>query len=613
MTTVYSYLTVTLGREAGTHYLLNPEKETKIGRGTECTIQLNDPICSRVHCVVRNIGGRWIAADAESRNGTYVNDRKIDEASLAEGHYLKVGSTEFQFHQSRLRPTLPGDPDAGITQSIVRHIQMGSADLDPSMLGTVHTVEQTQDLLLLHQLAVKLLATSDVQLVTRTSLELLQGRTKASVVGFLSVSDDKHLRSNIVLPEYAEQQVRLSEELTRLVCEEGHAVWIANHQSDEKEKAPAHFADAQCVPLVRDGRVLGAFHLYLDHGRFRQSHFDFAVSVANIAAAALARSLHEETLAVDVKRLQQSSAVFDELLGESPPMRHLKEQIARIAAAPGCVLIRGESGSGKELVARAIHKLSTRAMRPMLSVNCAAIPADLIESQLFGHKAGSFTGADRDHAGFFQQADLGTLFLDEIGELTAGGQSKLLRILEGHPFLPVGATKEVQVDVRVIAATNRDLAALAREKKFREDLYYRLNVFELYIPPLRERGGDVDLLIRHFLDHFRSLHGRPGLDLADDARQRLLGYNWPGNVRQLRNTIDSAVVLAAGPKITVADLPLHDVGGDELESLEIEAWERRLILEALKRTGGNVPEAAKLLGLGRATLYRKFEQYGIER
>ena len=618
MSLLYTYLTVTLGREVGTHYLLDPEEEIRIGRGNECTIQLNDPLCSRVHVILRYVGDRWVAQDMESRNGTFVNDRKIDEAALGEGNYLKVGTTEFQFHQSRLRPTLPGDPDAGITQSIVRRIQMGSSEFDPAVLGAVHTVEQTQDLLLLHQLSMKLLATSDAQTVIKMSLELLHGRTKASVVGFLSVGDDKRLKTKTVLPEFAEREVRLSEELTRLVCEEGHAVWIANHQTTPAEKAAvekseSHFADAQCVPLVRDRRVLGAFHLYLAAGRFRQSHFDFAVSVANIAAAALARALHEEKLTVDVQRLQRSSAGFDELIGESPPMLQLKEQIARVAGAGGCVLIRGESGSGKELVARAVHKLSTRALRPMLSVNCAAIPADVMESQLFGHVTGSFTGADRDHEGFFRQADMGTLFLDEIGELTQAGQSKLLRILEGHPFLPVGASKEVTVDVRVIAATNRDLAVLVREKRFREDLYYRLNVFELYLPPLRERGSDVELLMRHFLDHFRRAHGRPNLELSDDARLRLLGYAWPGNVRQLRNTIDSAVVMAEGPQITAADLPLHDVAGDELETLEIEVWERKLIREALKRAQGNVPEAAKLLGIARATLYRKFEQYGIER
>ena len=301
------------------------------------------------------------------------------------------------------------------------------------------------------------------------------------------------------------------------------------------------------------------------------------------------------------------------MIGESRPMRELKSKINRLARATGCVLIRGESGVGKELVARALHRASQRADRPMLAVNCAAIPADLMESQLFGHKAGSFTGADRDHTGYFQQADLGTLFLDEVGEMTLEGQAKLLRILEGHPFLPVGATEEVSVDVRVIAATNQDLQHYVREKKFREDLYYRLSVFELLVPPLRERGEDIGLLIDFFLDHFRRQHGRPTLGISPEARAKLLGYQWPGNVRQLRNVIDSAVVLADGDQIEVGDLGLRGVASGELESLDLEMWERRLIGEALRRTEGNVPEAARLLGIGRATLYRKVEQYGIAR
>lgn len=612
MPVVYSYLTVTLGRDIGQNYVLEPDKENRIGRGTECSIQLNDPLCSRVHAIVKNVNGRWEVRDLDSRNGTFVNDRKIDDSTLGEGHYLKLGSTEFQFHQSRMRPTLPGDPNVGVTQSIVARFKMGSKEFDAADLGAIHSVEQTQDLLLLHQLSIKLLSCSDPQQCIRSALELVQGRTKASVVGFLSVGDDRNLRPKIVLPDYAQQRVNLSEDLMRLVCDEGHAVWIANQKNAEAEKAAAHFSDAQCIPLVSGKRVLGAFHLYLEDGRFRQSHFDFAVSAANITAQALARAYYEETLSTDNQRLKEISG-SDELVGESPPMLDLKARIARVASAGGCVLIRGESGSGKELVARAVHRQSARADRPMLSINCAAIPADLIESQLFGHRAGSFTGADRDHDGLFKQADMGTLFLDEIGELTPAGQAKLLRILEGHPFLPVGATTEVQVDVRVIAATNRDLALLARERKFREDLYYRLNVFELHVPPLRERGSDVGRLIDHFLDHFGRAHGRPGIRLSDAARSKLVSYAWPGNVRQLRNTIDSAVVMAAGPRIEAGDLMLQDVGGQELDTLEIEVWERKLILEALKRTGGNVPEAAKLLGIGRATLYRKLEQYGIER
>jgi Nif-specific regulatory protein len=189
----------------------------------------------------------------------------------------------------------------------------------------------------------------------------------------------------------------------------------------------------------------------------------------------------------------------------------------------------------------------------------------------------------------------------------------MLRILEGHPFLPVGATKEVKVDVRVIAATNQDLQKYVRDRRFREDLFYRLSVFELYLPPLRDRGDDIGLLADFFLDHFRRLHGRPKLSLTDTARTKLLGYRWPGNVRQLRNVLDSAVVLAEENSIRPTDLALRDTGSSDLETLNIEFWERRLITEALGRVSNNVPEAAKLLGIGRATLYRKIEQYHIER
>jgi transcriptional regulator with PAS, ATPase and Fis domain len=216
--------------------------------------------------------------------------------------------------------------------------------------------------------------------------------------------------------------------------------------------------------------------------------------------------------------------------------------------------------------------------------------------------------------GWFQQADLGTLFLDEIGELTLEGQAKLLRILEGHPFMPVGSTEQISVDVRVICATNRDLREFVNEKRFREDLYYRLSVYELYIPPLRKRGADIQTLIDYFLKHFRERHGKFGLSLSPDANRLLLAYHWPGNVRQLRNVLDSAVVMAEGSQIEVHDIGIRDPeGGGELETLRIDHWERKLINEALSRTNQGVPEAAKLLGVSRATLYRKIEEYGIPR
>ena len=628
----YAYLTMTLGPKPGTRYALDPAVDNRIGRGTECTVMLNDPLCSRVHAVVRLTDHRWHIFDADSRNGTFVNGQRTDEAVLDSGHCVRIGSAEFTFEVSD-QPLTVYDPADGIKQTLVSDRPI-APDTGQFALEAIRDSDQAQQLLLLYQLSIKLLGCDDPDEVIRVSLDLLRDQTRASMAGFLWVDDQGKLKPKLLIPHEIFAAVQLSESLTELVCQQGHAVWVnkasqtaarqaqtAGRRSsqpepeseDETEGALSSFADALCVPLVSGRQVMGAVHVYLDRGRFRQIDFDFAISLANIVAVALVRARQRSTLETDYRRLVAKSAGNDELIGESRGIEELRIRIGRVARASGCVLIRGESGSGKELVARAVHHVSPRADRPMLSVNCAAIPADLMESQLFGHKAGAFTSADRDHAGFFQQADSGTLFLDEVGELTLEGQAKLLRILEGHPFLPVGATQQVTVDVRVIAATNRDLQHYVRERKFREDLYYRLSVFELYIPPLRDRDSDIELLLDYFLDHFRRQHGRPNLEVTEAAREKLLKYHWPGNVRQLRNVIDSAVVLAADPAIEVSDLGLRDAGTNEYDSLRIDYWERKLIHEALKRTGDNIPEAAKLLGLGRATLYRKIEEYQIER
>jgi Nif-specific regulatory protein len=604
---------MTAGPRSGTQFLLAEGKQNRIGRGLDCDVILADPLASRVHAVVVCEEGDWWVRDAGSRNGTFVNDQKIDEARLVDSAVLKVGSTEFEFHQSLVKPTDTSRLDR--TQTVIRDRSVLQTD-EPGEFGldALRDNERAHDFLTLHQLSMKLLGCTDPDEVVQVSLELLRERTRASVVGFLWASDDGQLKPKLVIPEDAAGKVQLSGELTELVTRQGKAIWIDNQELEGGTHVLQHYADAICVPLVHEATTLGAMHVYLEKGRFRQTDFDVAIPLANILTVALARARHETVLRVDQQRLADKAAVSDELLGDSRPIQELKGRIGRVARATGCVLIRGESGTGKELVARAVHRASARSDRPMLSVNCAAIPRDLMESQLFGHKKGSFTGADADHAGLFTQAHTGTLFLDEVGEMTLDGQAKLLRILEGHPFLPVGATKEVNVDVRVIAATNRDLRDFVREGRFREDLYYRLSVFELYIPPLRDRGSDIELLVNHFLEHFKRQHGRPGLTVSPDAKSKLLGYAWPGNVRQLRNVIDSAIVMSEGNVILPDDLGLRDASqSDQLESLRIDFWERKLIQEALKRTADSIPEAARLLGLGRATLYRKVEEYGIER
>jgi transcriptional regulator with GAF, ATPase, and Fis domain len=615
--TLYAYLTLLSGNRAGTNFPLDTARESSIGRGTDCHVSLPDPLCSRVHAVLVRRENVWSIRDAGSRNGTSVNGQKIDEATVVDGNSIRVGGTEFQFHESEEPPTAKGD-DPQIMQTIVQDMPIAVQQSHEDALAGLPSTEQVKELMLLYQLCIKLLGCGDPNRVVEIALDLLKKRTGAAVVGFLSVNDEGGLQPKLVIPQEAAGRVSLNQSLTELVSRQGHAVWIANQSTGKDAQKLGHFADGVCAPLVRrtvegERTTLGAIHVYLQAGRFRQSDFDFIISVANLVAIALVRALELTTLQSDYQRLVEKSPGYSELIGESPAMRDLKTKIGRVAKAPGCVLVRGESGTGKELVARAIHRASPRVDRPMVSVNCAAIPANLMESQLFGHKAGSFTGADRDHKGYFEQADLGTLFLDEVGELTLEGQAKLLRILEGHPFLPVGATKEVKVDVRVIAATNQDLQKYVRERRFREDLFYRLSVFELFLPPLRDRGDDVGLLADFFLDHFRRLHGRPKLSLTDTARTKLLAYRWPGNVRQLRNVLDSAVVLAEENSIRPTDLALRDSGSSDLETLNIEFWERKLITEALGRVSNNVPEAAKLLGIGRATLYRKIEQYHIER
>jgi two-component system, NtrC family, response regulator HydG len=609
---VYSYLLTMSGPRAGAQFVLDARKQNRIGRGLECDVVLTDPLSSRVHAIVTCEQGDWWVRDAGSRNGTYVEGQKVDEARLIATTLIKVGSTEFKYCESAERPADGSEIEH--TQTIVRDRPMSATDTGHFVLEALKDSERAHDFLTLHQLSLKLLGCTDPDDVVRISLDLLRERTRASIAGFLWAADDGQLKPKLVMPEESSGKVRLSESLTKMVSRERKAIWVDNQRQTGDTGSLLHFADAICVPLIHEEKTLGAIHLYLDEGRFRTSDFEIAISIANILTMALVRARREQVLQTEHRRLADKAAAFDELVGESKPMLDLKSKITRIARATGCVLVRGESGSGKELVARAVHRAGARSDRPMLSVNCAAIPRDLMESQLFGHRKGSFTGSDSDHSGLFQQAHTGTLFLDEVGEMTLDGQAKLLRILEGHPFLPVGATKEVTVDVRVIAATNRDLGEFVREQRFREDLYYRLSVFELYIPPLRDRGSDIELLVNHFLDHFKRQHGRTNLSLSPDARDKLLGYSWPGNVRQLRNVIDSAVVMCEGNVILADDLGLRDAtSGEQLESLRIDFWERKLIQESLKRTEGSVPEAARLLGLGRATLYRKIEEYGIER
>ncbi|WP_442509004.1 sigma 54-interacting transcriptional regulator [Novipirellula sp. SH528] len=609
-----AYLMVRSGPQKGRQFTLDLERPMHIGRGKSCEIMLTDPVSSRFHAVVYFEDGNWHLRDTSSRNGTLVNDQKTDHARMLNHHTVKIGATELEL----VEPEGNSTEETSLTQTIAwesvkTEHRWAAEDEDP-----LAKVAATGHLIDLYSLSLSLLRCESPDEVIHTLIELLRDRTGADVVGLSFDSGDGRLKPRRVEPADAADQVTIEKSLLRRIVKNGEALWIndpAKLDVDEIGSAAKDtmWSDIIYAPVGSDDTNVGVLHLYRREPKFSESQFELTVAAARLLSIGLSQAFERDSLRADRRRIADRNADSDELVGSSGVMQKLKERIDRVGNASGSVLIRGESGVGKELVARAVHRASRRSKRPMLTVNCAAIPHDLIESQLFGHRKGSFTGADSDHIGWFQQAHTGTLFLDEVGELTLEGQAKLLRILEGHPFLPVGATEEVLVDVRVIAATNRDLAEFVREKRFREDLFYRLSVFELLVPPLRDRGDDIELLVGHFLEHFRRQHGRPLLAMSDEARTRLLEYAWPGNVRQLRNVIDSAVVMADDPAIEADDLGLRDAGLSRLDTLRLDEWERRLIRKALERTGGNVPEAARLLGISRATAYRKITEYEIDR
>jgi two-component system nitrogen regulation response regulator NtrX len=339
----------------------------------------------------------------------------------------------------------------------------------------------------------------------------------------------------------------------------------------------------------------------------------------------LRNALQHMNLQEENSRLRQTIESRYEIVGRSFAIRALIEKIERVAPTPARVLITGENGTGKELVARAVHRLSTRANGPFVEVNCAAIPSELIESELFGHMKGSFTGAIADRAGKFEQADGGTLFLDEVGDMSLSAQAKVLRVLEDGVVTRIGGAKPISVDVRVIAATNKNLETEIAEGRFREDLYYRLNVVPVTVPPLRDRREDIPLLAAHFTALLSAHEGMAPRVLTQDAVERLSAFDWPGNVRELRNTVERILILASGPRITAADVD-RLVGQRAVEQTSIgslmecrtfeefkDAAERAFLLAKLREHDWNVSETARLLDMPRSNLYKKIERYGLTR
>ncbi len=362
-------------------------------------------------------------------------------------------------------------------------------------------------------------------------------------------------------------------------------------------------------------------------GAMRAGAYDFVTKPVDLAALGIAvkRAAERRALRAEVGRLRQVVAEarrFEQLVGASAAMQSVYSVISQVGPTDATVLVTGQSGTGKEMVARSLHQASRRRTGPFVAVDCAAIPETLIEAELFGYAKGAFTDAKSARVGLLAQADGGTLFLDELAELPAAVQPKLLRVLQERKLRPIGGDAEVTFDVRLVCATNRDLEAMVQQREFREDLYYRVNVVQLPLPPLRVRAGDVLLLAQHFIAHFARMFERNVGGLTAEAADRLLRHVWPGNVRELRNAMERAVAMSTGTELAVEDLPerIRDYRTSNLPpaldhelALSLEDIERRHILRVLDAKEGNKVAASTSLGIDRKTLYRKLVRYGVER
>jgi len=376
---------------------------------------------------------------------------------------------------------------------------------------------------------------------------------------------------------------------------------------------PEGMCNQECKVQSKDGRKLnihGSIRLLTDDNGLVGAVGSFADITSVVQANEKIAILEEQA---------RSQKQFERLIGTSAPMQEVFRRFKLAADSDVTVLVTGESGTGKELAAAAIHSQSDRHDKPFLALNCSAIPETLLESELFGHSKGAFTGATADKKGIFEESSGGTLFLDEIGDLSPAIQVKLLRVLQEREIRRVGEGQTRKVDVRLVTATNKNLKTLVADGKVREDFYYRINVFEIRMPPLRERKEDIPLLVDHFIDELCRAKGRKADGIARDALQLMMDYHWPGNVRQLRNAIEHACVTVAGDRLSYLDLPpeLRDPHGMNLPDVANdlaaeEQAERERIIDALRQTGGNRTKAAELLGTSRVTLWKKIGKYAIE-
>jgi Nif-specific regulatory protein len=590
------------------------EEEVSIGRESSNRLVISDLSVSRRHCVIRKEADQVKVSDLASRHGTFVNGLPMKERVLEHGDQIRMGDSLFLFllHEGEveLRPSqVQLNEERFVTRSIVRLSREEAAARLARDLNTLLKISaMVVSIRGLEALGQKLLESLFEVVPAEGGVILLVGESPDEFS--VALGWDRNAGPS--------RPVQVSRTVVQEVLRDGVAI-LSNDvlESDDLGAAESLIVSKVrsllAVPLVVFERILGV--IYLDTSnptiRFDENHLQLVTAIAGIAAVALENARYLERLESEKERLQTEINIAHSMVGESPRMREVYQFIAKLAPGDSTVLICGESGTGKELVARAIHENSLRAGRPFVTINCAALVETLLESELFGHEKGAFTGAIAQQKGKLEAADGGTVFLDEIGELAPTLQAKLLRVLQEREFERVGGTRPLKVDIRLIAATNRNLEDMIKAGAFRQDLYYRLNVVSLRMPPLRDRREDIPLLSSFFAAKYSRKCKRRVMGISAEARAYLINYDWPGNVRELENAIERAVVLGAGEQIEPEDLPEAVLEREPFTSLPItkyheviKAAKKQLILDAVAEAHGTITEAAKRLGVNPKYLHR---------
>ncbi len=652
-------------------FRLIPGQVTTIGRAPTNRVVVPDDICSRHHCEVFQAGGEWMVRDLDSRNGTLLGAETVDDDSpLSEGDQIQIGEFFLVFTQDISQPSVESEElesdtntetldgaaikAAGLSSPEILHRRQRTRyHGGPEDIGRDRT---SQELARLYRLALDMGSAADAAALSEIVLSGLFTAIQVDIGAVLLLpeatkdADSANLRVVAFRASEDQSYEKVSTSLTEIVLEDSEAILARDVKDDARLTDTASLEQLQarsviCAPIRAADSIFGVVHLYTTHGgrTLEVDDLEFTLAVADQFAIAL-DNLHKrqhlqaglELARDEADTLRNQLEIESDLVGTSPSMQELQQSIGRIAQTDATVLIRGESGVGKELVSRAIHFSSDRRNGPFVCLNCAALSETLLESELFGHEKGSFTGAVNRKIGKFEQANRGTLFLDEVGEMSLPIQAKFLRVLEGHAFERVGGGTQINVDTRVVAATNRDLEQAIEEKTFRQDLFYRLFVVEIAVAALRDHATDIPILADHFLQRCRAKASCRVTAFSEEAMSALSDYEWPGNVRELQNTVERAVILSRGPLVEVSDIqfstrttttatpitlsstpakssPASGSDNSEGRDVSLERLEREHILATLKRTDWNKSMASQILGIERSTLDRKLKRYNVSR